>query len=362
MGPPKIVLAGWIILAGVPQLANADPLTLPLSQSASSSATLFSLENKGSGLVASFTGGVELNGSVRASDSITVSSGILIDPLRKNTGTLADGLRFGGTDTFGPLVNGLATLPTNSVGIVSNQAVGPDQGGLNFITGRKTRLSVSNDGKVGIGTLAPTRPLEVMSEGDAEIGIVSSDRGGHVWTLQSSGAPSHSTGNFQIVDRTVNKTMLTIENTGVVSVGVLQINGGSDLAEPFQVSNADIAAGSVVSIDENNPGKLIISTRAYDSRVAGIVSGANGVRPGIILQQGGFSDGGRNIALTGRVYALADASLAPIAPGDFLTSSSVSGRVMKVTDHAKAQGAIIGKAMSSLEGGQGKVLVLVSLQ
>jgi hypothetical protein len=35
---------------------------------------------------------------------------------------------------------------------------------------------------------------------------------------------------------------------------------------------------------------------------------------------------------------------------------------MKVTDHTKAQGAIIGKAMSSLSKGTGKVLVLVTLQ
>jgi hypothetical protein len=35
---------------------------------------------------------------------------------------------------------------------------------------------------------------------------------------------------------------------------------------------------------------------------------------------------------------------------------------MKVTDHDRARGAIIGKAMSSLEKGKGMVLVLVSLQ
>jgi hypothetical protein len=34
---------------------------------------------------------------------------------------------------------------------------------------------------------------------------------------------------------------------------------------------------------------------------------------------------------------------------------------MKVTDSARAQGAILGKAMSSLEAGKGLVLVLVTL-
>jgi hypothetical protein len=35
---------------------------------------------------------------------------------------------------------------------------------------------------------------------------------------------------------------------------------------------------------------------------------------------------------------------------------------MKVTDYERAKGAIIGKAMSSLEEGRGLILVLVSLQ
>ena len=35
---------------------------------------------------------------------------------------------------------------------------------------------------------------------------------------------------------------------------------------------------------------------------------------------------------------------------------------MKVTDYARAQGAIIGKAMTRLPEGHGLILVLVSLQ
>jgi hypothetical protein len=38
------------------------------------------------------------------------------------------------------------------------------------------------------------------------------------------------------------------------------------------------------------------------------------------------------------------------------------GYAMKATDHTRSQGAIIGKAMTSLAEGQGLVLVLVTLQ
>ena len=51
-----------------------------------------------------------------------------------------------------------------------------------------------------------------------------------------------------------------------------------------------------------------------------------------------------------------------IDPGDLLTTSDTPGHAMKVTDYGKAQGAILGKAMTGLVSGKGLVLVLVSLQ
>lgn len=145
---------------------------------------------------------------------------------------------------------------------------------------------------------------------------------------------------------------------------MLTIRGGADLAEPFEMKEEELEKGAVVVIDEQHPGRLrrSTSTSAYDTRVAGIVSGANGVNPGIALHQEGVMAGGQNVALSGRVYVQADASSDSIRPGDLLTTSDIPGHAMKVTDHAKAQGAVIGKAMSCLNEGTGMVLVLVTLQ
>ena len=66
--------------------------------------------------------------------------------------------------------------------------------------------------------------------------------------------------------------------------------------------------------------------------------------------------------MTGRVYCRADASAGAILPGDLLTTSDTPGHAMKATDHDRAQGAVIGKAMTGLKEGHGLVLVLVSLQ
>ena len=144
----------------------------------------------------------------------------------------------------------------------------------------------------------------------------------------------------------------------------MEITGGSDLAEPFEISSeGSVGPGMVVCIDPKNPGELAVSSKAYDRRVAGIVSGAGGINPGMVMgQKGSQADGSTPVALTGRVYCLADVSSGPIQPGDLLTTSDIAGHAMKVTDYTRAQGAIIGKAMTSLEQGQGLVLVLVTLQ
>lgn len=402
-------------------------------------------------------------------------------------------------------------------------------------TAGKSRLSILVDGRVGLGTIEPSRNLEVQSAGDVEIGLKSTDAGGHLWTLQSSGDWANTLGKFQIIDRTLGLSRQTIDlqgNAGIgtteprakldistsgsplsgsvlsptllataadlpapvgsdttlasfalkagneVSLGVharrnnaangwpavglgltfdvdnsreaggglwlvpdgsfghgnvgigtatpaarlevadgdilmtggrtlrstgrlhiqaaedlflnpwsgvthvgggaentgnlivhgsadvcsLHVRGGCDLAEPFEVSDRDLPKGSLVIIDDEQEGKLKQAASEYDTRVAGIVSGANGINPGIRLQQDGAFDHGQDVALSGRVYALADATSAPIKPGDLLTSSATPGHVMKVTDPARAQGAIVGKAMSALKNGKGMVLVLVSLQ
>jgi hypothetical protein len=144
---------------------------------------------------------------------------------------------------------------------------------------------------------------------------------------------------------------------------VLTIRGGADVAEPFDMSSSEeLDPGTVVVIDENHAGKLKLSTGAYDTKVAGIISGAGGVKPGLRLQQDGVLEGDHHVALSGRVYVKADASTGPIRPGDLLTTSATPGHAMKVTDHDQAQGAILGKAMTVLESGTGLVLVLVTLQ
>ena len=148
------------------------------------------------------------------------------------------------------------------------------------------------------------------------------------------------------------------ESDGVV---MIELGEGLDYAEGFDVTgHPGVEPGAVLAIDPGNPGKLALSTKAYDTRVAGIVAGGKGLGSGIRLGSGEFP---YDVALAGRVYCNVDATENAVEPGDLLTTSPIPGYAMKATDRPRASGAILGKAMEQLEKGtKGQILVLVSLQ
>jgi hypothetical protein len=145
------------------------------------------------------------------------------------------------------------------------------------------------------------------------------------------------------------------------STTVVELGEGLDYAEGFDVSSREnVGPGCVMVIDDDNPGRLVLSTREYDSRVAGIAAGANGLGSGVRLGAQGFD---LDVALAGRVYCNVEAFESGVEPGDLLTTSDISGYAKKAMDRDRAQGAILGKAMEGLERGtKGKILVLVTLQ
>jgi hypothetical protein len=140
----------------------------------------------------------------------------------------------------------------------------------------------------------------------------------------------------------------------VVVTGDLELPG-ADYAEALTVAEPAVTAGMVVVLDD--AGRIRPCTEEYDSRVAGIVSGAGGVRPALVLDR---HDGGAPVALMGKLWALADASEAPIRCGDLLTTSSTPGHARRITERERGFGAVVGKALTDLASGHGMVRVLVT--
>jgi hypothetical protein len=301
-------------------------------------------------------------------------------------GNTPDGLRV----AWGGAYPGLCGELTHagSGGLVLNSTTASGTGSwadISFQTNNNTRMFLNHVGDLGIGTISPARKLHIDG-GNAENGlrvawgsnygnlygefvhkgsgglVINSNAGGS-WSdlsFQTEGVTRmflNQSGNFGI-GTTAPEERLHV--AGTAKVEVLKVTG-ADLAENFPVR--DFAEpGTVMAIDYERPGQLRMSECAYDRRVAGVVSGAGDLAAGAVLGNGVGSEEDLPVALSGRVWVKCDASRRPIRAGDLLTTSATPGHAMAATDRDRAQGAILGKAMTELQEGQGLVLVLVSLQ
>ncbi len=244
-------------------------------------------------------------------------------------------------------------------------------------------LLANGGGKVKVNTTDGESRLNIASVNDMQLKLINSGTGGGAWRIGVANSDWTAGAGKLVFSKTANSadaTMVitpagnvgiglttpskTLQVNGTTSTKVLEITGGADLAESFDITAGDIPLpGMVVSIDPGKPGQLRVADQAHDKTVAGIVSGAGDVQPGMLMGQAGtLADGQYPVALTGRVYCRVDAGYGAIRPGDLLTTSPTTGHAMKVTDPQQAQGAIIGKAMTAMDAGKGLVLVLVSLQ
>ena len=251
-----------------------------------------------------------------------------------------------------------------------------------------------------------TAALKVLAQGKAAIGIIgettSNDSGAGVVGVSKKwigvygettdaqghagvrGEAKHPEGGAGVIGKSINWVGVFGESETKIGImgraptagrfeGDVEVTGdirllNADCAEDFNISDSElksVEAGTVMVLTEN--GSLQSSYQEYDKKVAGIVSGASGYKPGIILDRQELDQNNKNkdrrpIALMGKVYCKVDARHSSIEIGDLLTTSSTKGYAMKAEDPLKAFGAVIGKALGSIKEGFGTIPVLVALQ
>lgn len=237
-----------------------------------------------------------------------------------------------------------------------------------------TAAVMTVDGNVGIGTTSPNYRLEVRGKArfNEEVKVQGSDAStsvtpGQVDVRSSTGVVGvslrgkGSSNDVRLFNSNGDQTIQLNGLNGQAKTKTLVITGGSDLVELFQ-SCEELLPGAVVVADENHPGQVVRSKDVHDTRVVGVVSGAGGVNPGLQLSQEGALEGDVRVALAGRVFVRCSTENGPIRVGDRLTSASIEGHAMRVGSGQAADGAVLGKALSTLEEPTGLVLVLVNLQ
>lgn len=192
------------------------------------------------------------------------------------------------------------------------------------------------------------------NEGDLDI-VDGNDKG--VFRFNASRANLHigADGNYGdiLVNDDAGETTVHIHgNSGDIKLR------GADTAEHFDTAGGVPDPGTVMVIGPD--GQLEPSTTAYDPKVAGIVSGAGDLGPGVVLGYHPDETNGVPIALSGRAWCRVDSD-SGIHPGDLITTSEVDGHAMPARDPDRRMGAILGKALEGHGPGRGQVPVLVSL-
>ena len=124
----------------------------------------------------------------------------------------------------------------------------------------------------------------------------------------------------------------------------------STLVATHEISAA-VEPGDVVVLDPSCAGSIQPGATAFDPGVVGIVAPREGPVP----------TGERApVAMAGIVPCKVDASYGPVLAGDLLVVSPTPGHAMRAQD--PAVGTLLGKALESLEAGQGTIRVLLTLR
>jgi hypothetical protein len=214
----------------------------------------------------------------------------------------------------------------------------------------------AHTGVFGLGSGDPAHGVPGIGvAGIGDLGVFASGHEGFGLTVASSGPDIMNACASPGANCQFGSVFRMDFNGRVFANGGFQ-TGGADVAEFIQTVE-QVEPGDVVEIDARHAGQYRKAAVRRSSAVAGVVS----TKPGLTMNS---RDGantpelGPQLALIGRVRVKVSAENGAIHPGDLLVSSATPGYAMRA-GRASRPGTIFGKALESLDKGQGVIEMLV---
>jgi hypothetical protein len=274
----------------------------------------------------------------------------------------------GGVGVFGQAV-ATSTSGLNSTKGVYGQVLGDNgSAGLYGEASSTTALTTHYGaygiarGKSGIGLYGETDTLSTASEPVGVAGVARSSTGYAAKFFKYSTAGNVIAAYSAPTSSDTPNLIMRLDGLGNLHAAGAVSGGGADFAEMVATSPASqLEAGDVLVISENDDRSVERSSESYSTRVIGIYS----TKPGFVGTPHSLATSSIAeipVAMIGIVPCKASAENGSIRRGDLLVASSTPGHVMKATDRTKLAGAVVGKAMQSLETGTGVIEIAVTLQ
>ncbi len=219
----------------------------------------------------------------------------------------------------------------------------------------------------GTSAVATVYPQLEAYGGYADFGFLSGKDIMSPYVAMYGAQPNNSFMIYSYAEKTAPNQMTALarfDNVGNLHISGSIFTGRAAYAQLMRVhvDARNYEPGDLLAVSATGDGELELSSSPYSSRVAGVYA----ANPGLLAGERSLGNDGGNhevpVAIHGIVSCKVSTENGAISPGDLLVASGVRGYAMKGTRKDEMLGAVVGKALTNLNSGNGSIPILLTFQ